>query len=364
MKQRKAVDFFRRILFVSAMLVAWTLSIGFVSAQTAGSEASGIVRDMNGEPIIGANVIEKGTANGTITDVDGRFSLTVTRNATLVLTYVGMKDKEVRAAKNMIVILQENTEVLDELVVVGYGTQKKANLTGAVSTVDVEKTLDSKSQANVTKALQGAVPGLTITQVNGDLNEDATVQIRGIGSLNGNSRPLYVIDGIPMDVTDNFNPLASLNANDIESISVLKDASSTSIYGTKAAFGVVLITTKSAKDAGKFKVNYSNNFGWSQATVLPRYSDVASQADAMLQANDRNGDASELFGIYFDKTSDAGKHFWEMVGKWQDKYGKDYAKGYEQIIFGEDYDELGYYANWDVPGIFFNKAALCIRQYW
>lgn len=357
MKQRKAVNFLRGILCVSATLLALTLSIGFASAQGVGTEANGIVRDQNGDPIIGANVVEKGTSNGTITDFEGRFSITVTRNATLIVSYVGMKDLEVRAAKNMIVNLQENAEVLDELVVVGYGTQKKANLTGSVSTVDVTRTLESKSQANVTKALQGAVPGLTITQVNGDINEDATVQIRGIGSVNGNSRPLYVIDGIPMDVTDNFNPLASLNANDIESISVLKDASSTSIYGTKAAFGVVLITTKSAKEAGKFKVSYSNNFGWSQATVLPSYPNVARQAEAMLQANDRNGDASELFGIYFDKTSDAGKHFWEMVGKWQDKYGENYAKGYEQIIKGEDYDEYGYYANWDVPGIFFNKAA-------
>lgn len=364
MKQRKAVGFLRGFLCVSATVAALTLGSGFTYAapaeptsQTNGVVADGIVRDAMGEPIIGANVVEKGTSNGTITDFDGRFSLTTARNATLVISYVGMKDLEVRASKGMVVNLQEDTEVLDELVVVGYGTQKKANLTGAVSTVDVAKTLESKSQANMTKALQGAVPGLTITQVNGDISADATIQIRGIGSVNGNSRPLYVIDGIPMDVTDNYNPLASLNANDIESISVLKDASSTSIYGTKAAFGVVLITTKSAKDAGKFKVTYSNNFGWSQATVLPSYPNVKVQAEAMLQANNRNGDASELFGIYFDHSSAAGQHFWEMVDKWQAKYGENYAKGYEKMIWGEDYDELGYYANYDVPGIMFNKAA-------
>ena len=350
MKQER-FSFLRGIFCLSVLLFTLASSSAFAQ-QTA----TGVVKDANGDPIIGANVVEKGSSNGTITDVDGKFTLETQQNATLVFSYVGMKEQESRAAKNMIILLQEDTEVLDELVVVGYGVQKKANLTGAVSTVDVTKTLESKSQANVSKALQGSVPGLTITQVNGDINEDAKVEIRGIGSVNGNSRPLYVVDGVPMDVTDNFNPLTSLNANDIESISVLKDAASTSIYGTKAAFGVVLITTKNAKDAGKFKISYSNNFGWSQATVLPSYPNVAQQAEAMLQANDRNGDASELFGIYFDHTSAAGQHFWEMVGKWQDKYGVDYKKGYEEMIWGEDYDELGYYANYDVPGIMFNNA--------
>ncbi|MBQ7210755.1 MAG: TonB-dependent receptor [Paludibacteraceae bacterium] len=337
----------------SLVVVLFACSLSMFAQQTV----SGIVVDTNGDPIIGAAISEVGTTSGTISDFNGQFTLQVAKDAQLRISYVGYKAVTLKAVNGMRVVLQEDNTVLDELVVVGYGVQKKANLTGAVSTVDVGKTLESKSQANVTKALQGAVPGLTITQVNGDINEDATVQIRGIGSVNGNSRPLYVIDGIPMDVTDNFNPLASLNANDIESISVLKDAASTSIYGTKAAFGVVLITTKSAKDEGKFKVSYSNNFGWSQATVLPTYSNVARQAEAMLQANDRNGDASELFGIYFDKTSAAGQHFWEMVGKWQAQYGENYKKGYEEIIDGVDYDELGYYADWDVAGIFFNNAA-------
>ena len=228
MKQRKVVDFFRGILFVSATLVALTLGSGFTFAQDA-TTANGIVRDVDGEPIIGANVVEKGTSNGTITDFDGKFSLTVTRNATLVISYVGMKDKEVRAAKNMIVNLTENTEVLDELVVVGYGTQKKANLTGAVSSVDVTKTLESQPQANVGKALQGAVPGLTITNANGKINDDPNIVIRGVGTLSnsGSTPPLYVVDGVPVD------NISYLNGNDIESISVLKDASSSSLTSAK-----------------------------------------------------------------------------------------------------------------------------------
>ena len=343
---------------MSATLVALTLGSGIAMAAPADNTTqatntvSGVVRDANGEAIIGANVIEKGTSNGTITDFDGKFTLVTEKNATLVISYVGMKEKEVRASKNMIINLQEDAEVLDELVVVGYGVQKKANLTGAVSSVDVSKTLESKSQANVTKALQGAVPGLTITQTNGDINEDAKIEIRGIGSINGNSRPLYVIDGVPMEQTDNFNPLASLNANDIESISVLKDASSTSIYGTKAAFGVVLITTKTAKNQDKCKVTYSDNFGWSQATVVPEYPNVMEQIKGMAEANNRVGDANELFGMYFDSPEFIG-----MVQKWQDKYGENYKKGYEPMIWGVDYDELGYYANYDVAGIMFNKAA-------
>ncbi|MBE6323762.1 MAG: TonB-dependent receptor [Bacteroidales bacterium] len=346
MKQRRVVDFFRGILFVSATLVALTLGSGFTFAQD-GSVANGIVRDVDGEPIIGANVVEKGTANGTITDFDGKFSLTVTRNATLVISYVGMKDKEVRAAKNMIVNLQENSEVLDELVVVGYGTQKKANLTGAVSSVDVTKTLESQSQSNVGRALQGAVPGLTITNSTGNINDDPNIVIRGVGTLSnsGSTPPLYVVDGVPVD------NISYLNGNDIESISVLKDASSASIYGTRAAFGVILITTKTAKDADKCKVTYSGYFGWSQATELPNYPTVMQQVEGLKEVNYRMGLEVELFGAYLDTD-----HFKEGAEKSYAYYGGKKA-GYQPMKYGIDYDEFGYYTDWDVVGIMFNKAA-------
>lgn len=338
---------------MSATVVALTVGSGFAYAAPADpvsqsqATATGIVRDAQGEPVIGANVVEKGTSNGTITDFDGKFSLSVERNATLVISYVGMKDREVRASKNMIVNLQENTEVLDELVVVGYGTQKKANLTGAVSTVDVTKTLESQSQANVGKALQGAVPGLTITNANGNINDDPTIVIRGIGTLSnsGSSAPLYIVDGVPVD------NISYLNSNDIESISVLKDASSSSIYGTKAAFGVVLITTKTAKDADKCKVTYSGNFGWSQATSLPNYPTVMEQVTAMTEANYRAGLESELFGAYLDT-----QRFLDGVKKSYEYYGGRKA-GYQQMKYGIDYDEYGYYTDWDVVGIMFNDAA-------
>ena len=346
MKQRKAVGFFRGLLCVAATLVALTVGSGLAFAQD-NAVANGVVRDADGEPIIGANVVEKGTSNGTITDFDGKFSLSVQRNATLVISYVGMKEREVRASKNMIINLQEDTEVLDELVVVGYGTQKKANLTGAVSSVDVSKALESKSQANVGKALQGAVPGLTITNANGKINDDPTIVIRGVGTLSNSasSSPLYVVDGVP---TDN---ISYLNGNDIESISVLKDASSSSIYGTRAAFGVVLITTKSAKDADKCKVTYTNNFAWSQATELPNYPTVLEQVTAMTEANYRAGLESELFGAYLDT-----ERFLQGVENSYNHYGGKKV-GYKQMEYGIDYDEYGYYTDWDVVGIMFNKAA-------
>ncbi len=339
---------------MSATLVALTLGSGFAQAapadetnQTAGTVVNGVVRDANGEPIIGANVVEKGTSNGTITDFDGKFQFTASKNSTLVVSYVGMRDKEVRASKNMIVNLQEDTEVLDEVVVVGYGTQRKANLTGSVSSVDVSKTLESKSMDNVGKALQGAVPGLTVTNTNGGIDAEPTIVIRGIGTLsnNGVSTPLYVVDGVPVD------NLSSLNPADIESISVLKDASSTSIYGTKAAFGVVLVTTKSAKDADKCKVTYSNNFSWSQATSTPDYPDVMTQIEALNDVNYNMGLESELFGMLLDTEA-----FQERVKATAAHYGNKKV-GYKQMEYGIDYDEKGYYTDWDVVGIMFNRAA-------
>ena len=194
----------------------------------------------------------------------------------------------------------------------GYGTQKKANLTGAVSTVDVSKTLDSKSTSSVGKALQGAVPGLTILNTSGDINAETSIVIRGIGTLSneGTSTPLYVVDGVPID------NISYLNPQDIASISVLKDAASSSINGTRAAFGVVLITTKSASTIERAVVNYTNNFGWSQATDLPNYPTVLEQIKAMKEANDRSGVESELFGMYIDSD-----HFIEMATKWQQKHG-------------------------------------------
>ena len=344
---------FRSLLMSLAVFAMTMVSI---SAYAAPETITGRVVDANGDPLIGANVAEVGTTNGTITDIDGAFVLSVEKNVTLLVSYMGYKDQEVRAHKDMVVMLKEDTQVLDEVVAVGYGTQKKANLTGAVTTVDVSKTLESKTESDVAKALQGAVPGLTITNATGDLDADPTVVIRGIGTLSnsGTSTPLYIVDGVPME------NLGYLNSNDIESISVLKDASSTAIYGTRAAFGVVLVTTKTAKTQEKVSVTYNNNFAWSHATALPEYPDVIAQATALTDANKRAGLASELFGMYLDTDE-----FLTGAQRWLDwanspegaaagiKNGKS---PYRKMIYGLDWDEKGFYADWDVAGIMFNDA--------
>ena len=340
---------FRSLLMTFAVFAMSLVSIAAMAEPIA---IVGKVVDVNGEPLVGASVAEAGTSNGTITDLDGAFVLTVEPNVTLVVSYVGYKDQEVRAHKDMVVMLKEDTQVLDEVVAIGYGTQKKANLTGAVTTVDVSKTLESKTESDVAKALQGAVPGLTITNATGDLDADPTVVIRGIGTLSnsGTSTPLYIVDGVPVE------NLGYLNSNDIESISVLKDASSTAIYGTRAAFGVVLVTTKTAKTAEKVSVTYNNNFAWSRASAMPEYPTVLEQVKAMTMANDNAGVASELFGMYINTDDFIAKatawQEWAATQGW--KNGKS---PYREMVYGLDWDEKGFYADWDVAGIMFNNAA-------
>ena len=318
-----------------------------VTANAATGIVTGRVVDEQGEPVIGASIVEVGTTRGTSTDVDGNFSFKASPNAKLQVSFIGYKTVTQRAANGMRVVLAEDNAKLDEVVVVGYGTQRKANLTGAVSNVEVSKVLESKSQTDVAKSLQGAVPGLTILNTNGGIDEEASVVIRGIGTLSnsGVSTPLYIVDGVP---TDN---LSYLNTADIESISVLKDAASTSIYGTRAAFGVVLITTKTAHVKDNVRVSYNNNFAWSQATTLPDYPNVPTQVAALNDVNKRMGVASELFGMYLDSEA-----FQNGMNNWIKKHG-DIKDKYREMIYGDDYDENGYYANWDVPGIMFNNHA-------
>ncbi|MEN6324144.1 MAG: TonB-dependent receptor [Proteiniphilum sp.] len=233
-----------------------------VAIQQQKKQIIGTVTDSNGEPIIGANVIEIGTTNGTITDIDGNFSLNVQEKANIRITYIGYIEQVIRTEGkvNFTVSMQEDNQALEELVVVGYGTQKKVNLTGAVSSVNMEK-LENRPITNATQALQG-VSGLYVNQAGGQPGKDgATLRIRGQGTLNDNN-PLVLVDGIEY-------PLSAVNPNDIESISVLKDAASASIYGNRAANGVVLVTTKKGKE-GKARIEYNNYFGVQQPTYLPK----------------------------------------------------------------------------------------------
>ena len=348
MMKKHAEKDFRSLLMTFAV---FAMSLVSITAMADPISIVGKVIDANGEPLVGASVTEAGTSNGTITDLDGAFVLSVEKNVTLHVSYVGYKDQDVRAHNDMVVMLKEDTQVLDEVVAIGYGTQKKANLTGAVTTVDVSKTLESKTESDVAKALQGAVPGLTITNSTGDIDADPTVVIRGIGTLSnsGTSTPLYIVYGVPIE------NLGYLNANDIESISVLKDASSTAIYGTRAAFGVILVTTKTAKTAEKVSVTYNNNFAWSRATATPDYPTVYEQAVAMSEAKGYLGERAELFGMYVDEEAYQTKA--QEWLEWAKTQGWDNNKSpYREMVYGLDYDENGFYADWDVAGIFFNDA--------
>lgn len=243
-------------------------------AQTSSSQQkktiTGTIVDPSGMPVIGANVMVKGTTNGTITDMDGKFSLEVPKESMLVVSYIGYANQEIKVSNqtNLSIALKEDAEALDELVVVGYGTQKKVNLTGAVSMVESE-VLESRPVQNVGQALQGVVPGLnfSVNKTGGELNNALDMDIRGTGTIGEGSKsaPLVLIDGIEGDMN-------SINPNDIKSISVLKDASSAAVYGSRAAFGVVLITTKEGR-AGRTQVNYSNNVRFSTPSALPTMMD-------------------------------------------------------------------------------------------
>ncbi|MDL2281990.1 TonB-dependent receptor [Parabacteroides sp. OttesenSCG-928-G06] len=230
-----------------------------------GIRVTGTVVDNAGEPVIGATIVDKSNAgNGTITNYNGEFTLTnIDANGTLVISYVGYVTQELKATTQPLHIrLLEDTQSLEEVVVVGYGTQKKVNLTGAVAVVDGAE-LHSRPVANITQSLQGLVPGLTISATNkgGTPGASYNLNIRGQGNLSGSDKPYVLVDGMEQSL-DNINP------NDIESISVLKDAAAAAIYGARAAYGVILITTKKGKD-GKISFNYNGNFGVVRPINIP-----------------------------------------------------------------------------------------------
>lgn len=234
---------------------------------------TGIVKDVNGEPVIGANIVEKGTTNGTITNVDGKFSLNVASgDATLIISYIGYVSSEVavKGQSSVSVTLKEDSETLDEVVVVAYGTQKRANLTGSVDVVN-SKELANRPVTNTSSMLQGKASSITFSTPSGGNTpgKAATIQIRGQAALNESTPPLVVIDGIPSSM-DDFN---ALNPNDVESISVLKDAAASAVYGARAPYGVLMVTTKMGRRNEKPSITYSGNYGVVTPINMPRMAD-------------------------------------------------------------------------------------------
>jgi len=268
------------------------------SAVLAQTIASGTIVDATGEPIIGASVLEVGTSNGTITDFDGNFTLNVSDGAQLNISYVGYKTQTLAAAANMQVRLAEDTEVLEEVVVTGYTTQRKADLTGAVTAISASD-LEKQQENNPMKALQGKVPGMNIT-ADGSPSGAATIRIRGVGTLNDND-PLYIIDGVPTK-----SGMHELNPNDIESIQILKDAASASIYGSRAANGVIIITTKKGAE-GKLTVSLDASVAVQSLTNKMSVLDAKQFGQVMWQAyvNDNMNPNTNALGYHYDWGYDA-----------------------------------------------------------
>ena len=261
----------KRSLLFALFLIICTM----VQAQRLTVQGK-VISKTDGEPIIGATVIETNqTGNGTITNIDGDFTLSVPQGAELTISYIGFKTVNVEAQATLDITLEEESELLQEIVVTGYTTQRKADLTGAISVVSMDE-IAKQNENNPIKALQGRVPGMNIT-ADGNPSGNATVRIRGIGTLNNND-PLYIIDGVPTK-----SGMHELNGNDIESIQVLKDAASASIYGSRAANGVIIITTKKGKE-GQIKINFDASIAASMYTNKMEVLNAEEYGRAMWQA--------------------------------------------------------------------------------
>ena len=302
--------------FRLALLLLFAMITSSLSAQTI----NGNVKDATDEGVIGATVMEKGTSNGTVTDFDGNFTLKLTGNTkTLVISYVGMKTHEVNVAgkSTVSVVLEDENTTLNELVVIGYGAVKKKDLTGSVATVNSE-TLQAVPVANASEALTGKMAGVQVTTTEGSPDAEVKIRVRGGGSITQSNDPLYIVDGFPVD------GISDIPANDIEDITVLKDASSTAIYGSRGANGVILVTTKSGQ-SGKTKVSYNAYYSWKKIAkkydVLDAYDFAKWHYELAMLYN--NGDKSKI------------DHYYNKFGNYQDM---DLYQGVEQ----NDWQDLAY----------------------
>lgn len=318
---------------LSKLSILWLL---LTCALPICAQVNGVIVDETGEPIIGASVLEKGTTNGTITDFDGNFALQVAEGAMLEISYVGYASQTLPAAANMNIVLKEDAEVLEEVVVVGYGVQKKSDLTGSISQVN-EKDLQKMPAPSLGAALEGRAAGLQVTG-SGAPGSNVSLNIRGVGSIN-NSQPLIVIDGVPTDV-----PLNMLNMDDVASIDVLKDASATAIYGSRGAYGVVIITTKKGENE-KGHISLKGSFGFDQIQrTLPllNASQFASLHNEMMAAA-----GQPQYSAYADPTKLGVGTDW-MSELWQfaptQNYCLSYSGGTQKSNFyvsGAYFDQKG-----------------------
>lgn len=322
----------RKLALIGALFLACGAmgSYAYAAApEPQGSHASagivtGTVTDDKGEPVIGASVSEVGTTRGTMTDVNGRFSLRTTGKGKLKISYIGYKPLILNPGDDTNVKLVPDNQLLGDVVVVGYGQQKKANLTGAVSSVDVDKTLVGRQIPDVGRGLQGTTPGLSVTIPNGEVGSDPTIKIRGqVASYTGSSKPLILLDNVEIPSIQIVNP------EDIANISVLKDAAASSIYGSKAAFGVILITTKKGSKTDNVDVSYSGNFAWeniSKKMDMAGVDGIAYRVDALKRAG------GTVYGAFWFVNEES----LQKAREWQATYGGKIGKN-DPFVYGRDW---------------------------
>lgn len=327
-----------------SLLLTVMLSIAaFAQNQTF----TGIVVDPSGEPVIGATIVQKGTSNTTATDFDGRFSINAPAGAELEISYVGYGKQSVLAGDNMRITLSEDSELLSEVVVVGYGTQKKSVVTASIAKVTAED-LGMAAPLRVDNALKGLASGVTVTSASGQPGASSRVRVRGIGTIN-NSDPLYIVDGMPIEGNIDY-----LNPSDIESIEVLKDAASGAVYGARAANGVILVTTKSGKQ-GRTSVNYNFSYGWQSPW---RHRDVLNATEYAIMMNEGRvnsgmaplyddpysfGKGTDWQKLVFNENAPVMNHEVNVSGA-TEKYNYYLSLGYykQDGIVGGNYDRSNY----------------------
>ncbi|MDE6511116.1 MAG: SusC/RagA family TonB-linked outer membrane protein, partial [Muribaculaceae bacterium] len=323
------MKFSQKTRYWLAMLLAMILTVPGLAQNIT---VTGTVLDDTGEPLIGATIVQKGTNNGVAADIDGNYSISVPSKATLVFSYIGCDSKEVavNGQKKIDVTLKSSSTMLDEVVAIGYGTVKKKDLTGAVSSVSGAE-LAKVPATSAAGALQGKAPGLNIVSQSGAPGAGVNVTIRGGTSLTQSTTPLYIVDGFPMD-----NALSNLDVNDIETIDVLKDASSTAIYGARGSNGIVVITTKSAS-SGKTKIDYN---GFVSFDVLPKKLDVMDNALGyaqyqyeLLALRNNLGLFTQMYDDNYDYAGDP-TFYTGVYDRMASRYGDSYALDMQEEGFG------------------------------
>lgn len=370
------VVFMKKLIMILTCIIA---SVGLSVAQTT-TKVSGTIVDDTGETVIGASVVAKGTTVGTVTDVDGKFSLNIPSDKkTLVISLIGLRTKEVAAGQNLRIVLENDSKLMDEVVVVAYGTTTKASFTGSASKVSADQ-ISSGSKESLDKALVGKVAGVRVSSNTGDPGAAGEINIRGISTINGSTTPLYVIDGIPFDAgTDvssglnSMSALSTINPDEIESMTVLKDAAAASLYGSRAVNGVVIITTKKGR-AGKTSISYKGEYGTTKMAVKQfEMADAASTIDYYREgianyylirgtvtdkqaAYDLIASENDLASFFADPSGNTSTNWWDKVfrnGNTQDHQvsltaGSDKTKvfsslGYnktEGIVKGSDFERV------------------------